>query len=120
MKKIKQKPKNSKSGLDTGGGVCYNAFERKRTFLSACFGSLSFIHHKEGKIIMKLKKISSLALAGVMAVSMLTACDTTRNGNDQPTQPEEPTTPATGYSATFEDRLSDLADANISMSDSSN
>ena len=69
---------------------------------------------------MKLKKIASLALAGVMAVSMLTACDTTSNGNDQPTQPEEPTTPATGYSATFEDRLSDLADANISMSDSSN
>ena len=27
--KRKQKPKNSKSGLDTGGGVCYNAFERK-------------------------------------------------------------------------------------------
>src|SRR5699024_6001022 len=26
--KRKQKPKNSKSGLDTGG-VCYNAFERK-------------------------------------------------------------------------------------------
>ena len=25
----------------TPGGVCYNAFERKRTFLSACFGSLS-------------------------------------------------------------------------------
>ena len=69
---------------------------------------------------MKLKKIASLALAGVMAVSMLTACNTTSNGDDQPTQPEEPTTPATGYSATFEDRLSDLADANISMSDSSN
>ena len=68
---------------------------------------------------MKLKKIASLALAGIMAVSMLTACDTTSNNNDQPTQPEEPTTPANGYSATFEDRLSDLADANISMSDSS-
>ena len=68
---------------------------------------------------MKLKKIASLALAGIMAVSMLTACDTTSNSNDQPTQPEEPTTPANGYSATFEDRLSDLADANISMSDSS-
>ena len=68
---------------------------------------------------MKLKKIASLALAGIIAVSMLTACDTTSNSNDQPTQPEEPTTPANGYSATFEDRLSDLADANISMSDSS-
>ena len=68
---------------------------------------------------MKLKKIASLALAGVMAASMLAGCNTTSNGNDQPTQPEEPTTPATGYSATFEDRLSALADANISMSDSS-
>ena len=67
---------------------------------------------------MKLKKIASLMLAGVMAVSMLAGCNTTSNGNDQPTQPEEPTTPATGYSATFEDRLSALADANISMSDS--
>ena len=28
---------------------------------------------------MKLKKIASLALAGIMAVSMLTACDTTCN-----------------------------------------
>ena len=31
---------------------------------------------------MKLKKIASLALAGVMAVSMLTACNTTSNDND--------------------------------------
>ena len=68
---------------------------------------------------MKLKKIASLMLAGVMAVSMLAGCNTTSNGNDQPTQPEEPTTPATGYSATFEGRLSDRGDANISMSDSS-
>ena len=31
---------------------------------------------------MKLKKIASLMLAGVMAVSMLTACDTASNGGD--------------------------------------
>ena len=31
---------------------------------------------------MKLKKIASLMLAGVMAVSMLTACNTTSNDND--------------------------------------
>ena len=68
---------------------------------------------------MKLKKIASLALAGVMAASMLAGCNTTSNGNDQPTQPEEPTTPATGYYAPFEDRLSALACENISMSDSS-
>ena len=65
---------------------------------------------------MKLKKIASLVLAGIMAVSMLTACGDNiseqppvDNGND--------TTPATGYSATFEGRLSDRGDANISMSD---
>ena len=65
---------------------------------------------------MKLKKIVSLAMSGVLAVSMLTACGDNiseqppvDNGND--------TTPATGYSATFEGRLSDRGDANISMSD---
>ena len=31
---------------------------------------------------MKLKKIASLALAGIMAVSMLTACDTASNNGD--------------------------------------
>ena len=42
---------------------------------------------------MKLKKIASLALAGVMAISMLTACDTTSNNQPNvPNQPEEPTT----------------------------
>ena len=47
---------------------------------------------------MKLKKIASLALAGIMAVSMLAGC------NSNPTDPEtptDPTTPATGVSATF-------------------
>ena len=51
---------------------------------------------------MKLKKIASLALAGVMAISMLTACDTTSNtpdtGDGEP--PVIDTTP-TGYSATI-------------------
>ena len=41
---------------------------------------------------MKLKKIASLALAGIIAVSMLTACDTTSNNQPNvPNQPEEPT-----------------------------
>ena len=53
---------------------------------------------------MKLKKFASLALAGIMAVSMLTACDTT--SNEQPTQPEQPTTPSTGYSSMLEDKMS--------------
>ena len=53
---------------------------------------------------MKLKKIVSLMLAGVMAVSMLAGCQTT--SNEQPTQPEEPTTPSTGYSSMLEDKMS--------------
>ena len=64
---------------------------------------------------MKLKKIASLLLAGIMAVSMLTACDTT--SNEQPTQPEQPTTPATGYSATVQDKLSDIAKSKLTLSD---
>ena len=41
---------------------------------------------------MKLKKIASLMLAGVMAVSMLTACGgSTTNDNEQNNKPEEPT-----------------------------
>ena len=64
---------------------------------------------------MKLKKIASLALAGIMAVSMLTACDTT--SNEQPTQPEQPTTPATGYSATVQKKLSPIAKAKLTLSD---
>ena len=67
---------------------------------------------------MKLKKIASLALAGVMAVSMLTACGEANNNDDtqKPTEPD--VTPAAGYSATFEGRLSALAASNIDMSDS--
>ena len=47
---------------------------------------------------MKLKKIASLALAGVMAVSMLTACG--GNTIDDTQKPEEPdVTPSTSASA---------------------
>ena len=65
---------------------------------------------------MKLKKIASLALAGIMAVSMLAGC----NGN--PTDPETPTdpaTPATGVSASLYNELSLTAQRNITMSNSS-
>ena len=52
---------------------------------------------------MKLKKIASLMLAGVMAVSMLTACyDHTNAGDDTVVPPAEDVTPA-GYSATILD-----------------
>ena len=66
---------------------------------------------------MKLKKIASLALAGVMAVSMLTACNTTSEQPQDPTTPPT-TTPATGKSAVFEAALDELADIKITMSDS--
>ena len=66
---------------------------------------------------MKLKKIASLALAGIMAVSMLTACDgkTVDNTPEQP-KPQEPTT--AGYSEIFQERLGAEADAKITMQDS--
>ena len=66
---------------------------------------------------MKLKKIASLALAGVMAVSMLAGCSTTSNEPQEPTTPPT-TTPVSGKSAVFEAQLSDLADVKITMSDS--
>ena len=54
---------------------------------------------------MKLKKIASLALAGVMAVSMLTACGgNTINEPEQPNQPEEPA--ISGFAASVNDELS--------------
>ena len=54
---------------------------------------------------MKLKKIASLMLAGVMAVSMLAGCNTT-SVDPEPTP--EPT-PATGYSVEMASNLSDAA-----------
>ena len=45
---------------------------------------------------MKLKKIASLMLAGVMAVSMLAGCAT---ADVEPEQPEKPETPATSAAA---------------------
>ena len=67
---------------------------------------------------MKLKKIASLALAGVMAVSMLTACGNTINDNEKPNDDQGTTTPATGYSAKLESELSDISKDKISFSDS--
>ena len=58
---------------------------------------------------MKLKKIASLALAGVMAVSMLTACQTTNNNNNN--QGTNPPVETSGLSAAVEARLDeDLLD----------
>ena len=65
---------------------------------------------------MKLKKIASLALAGVMAVSMLAGCSTA--SNNQPEQPEQPTNPAAGYSTMVGNNLSAAAKSKVTMSDS--
>ena len=66
---------------------------------------------------MKLKKIASLVLAGVMAVSMLTACGEGNTVNEQPNQPEEPTTPS-GYSEVLYKHLSPTAQKKVTPSDS--
>ncbi len=73
---------------------------------------------------MKLKKIASLMLAGVMAVSMLTACDTTSN---TPVDPDGDgnvdVTPAAGKSSVFASALAenedwgDIAKLKIDMKD---
>ena len=55
---------------------------------------------------MKLKKIASLAAAGMMAVSMLTACDTTGNNNNNNNQGTNPPVETSGLSAAVEERLS--------------
>ena len=54
---------------------------------------------------MKLKKIASLALAGIMAVSMLAGCKD--GGNSNSGSSSENTGTATGYSAMFGEKVSD-------------
>ena len=65
---------------------------------------------------MKLKKIASLMLAGVMAVSMLAACgDNSENGGASST-PTEPT--VTGYSADLKAHLTEAAQMNVNAVES--
>ena len=61
---------------------------------------------------MKLKKIASLALAGIMAVSMLAGC---KDGSSSSSSSSEPTTPATGVSAEFASYLKD--NKNVAFAD---
>ena len=56
---------------------------------------------------MKLKKIASLMLAGVMAVSMLAGCNTTSNTPDTGDDDQGTTTPVTGYSAKLGDEIAE-------------
>ena len=70
---------------------------------------------------MKLKKIAPLMLAGVMAASMLAGCQNTSVDPEDPTDDSGTiTTPASGYSAIFQDTLTGVAaiDGKINMSDS--
>ena len=55
---------------------------------------------------MKLKKLMALAMAGVLAVSMLAGCDGNTNNNNDPVDPDAP---ATGISADVGSRVKDLA-----------
>ena len=59
---------------------------------------------------MKLKKIASLMLAGVMAVSMLAGCQNTNVKPEDPTDPDP--TPATGYSVDLGSALADVLKEN--------
>ena len=65
---------------------------------------------------MKLKKIVSLALAGIMAVSMLTACGE-GDSNSTVTPPVDNTTP-TGLSAQLGAEASDLTNSKVTFADS--
>ena len=67
---------------------------------------------------MKLKKFASLALAGVMAVSMLTACGEGNTIDDNKTPNEPDTTPVAGYSDVFDARLGASISPKIDMADS--
>ena len=64
---------------------------------------------------MKLKKIASLALAGVMAMSMLAGCAEANANSTPDPQPEQPST--TSYSTVLESKLSAHAQDKIAMSD---
>ena len=63
---------------------------------------------------MKLKKIASLALAGVMAVSMLAGCATTK----PETKPVDPDQPATGVSTSVGALIKDVPEY-VTFADSS-
>ena len=66
---------------------------------------------------MKLKKIASLALAGIMAVSMLTACDTTSNTPEGPNGGDDViTTPVNDMTSAFQLEMSKKAKMKVNMS----
>ena len=64
---------------------------------------------------MKLKKIASLALAGIMAVSMLAGC----NGGSSSSNPTDPETPATGIVAVVNEGQDKNNDVKINFTSNS-
>ena len=63
---------------------------------------------------MKLKKIASLMLAGIMAVSMLAGCKGESNSNSTPDDNTN-TTPAASYASTLYNALSETAQKKITF-----
>ena len=66
---------------------------------------------------MKLKKIASLALAGVMAVSMLAACNGSTTNDNTNGDDNTITVPASNASTVFQKALSSKANIKIDMAD---
>ena len=64
---------------------------------------------------MKLKKIASLALAGIMAVSMLAGCNGSSSSSSEPTTPSVDNS----FAAAVNAELSDEAKATLSLSSDS-
>ena len=58
---------------------------------------------------MKLKKIASLMLAGVMAVSMLAGCNTMSETPVDPDDDQGTTTPVTGYSVKLGNEIAEIS-----------
>ena len=67
---------------------------------------------------MKLKKIASLALAGVMAVSMLAGCSTTSVEPTPTPDPDEENPSVSGYSQMLYNHLSNAAKKKVTAQDS--
>ena len=61
--------------------------QRKGPSFEPVLGLYLLYTHKEEKFIMKLKKIASLALAGIMAVSMLAGCGEAASSSEPTTPP---------------------------------
>ena len=67
---------------------------------------------------MKLKKIASLALAGVMAISMLTACGSTINEQQPPVNGGDDNNQVSGYSQMLHSHLSTSGQKKVTPEDS--